>query len=169
MGGSAFGKEAVRSSIRSSIGWLSCRVVWLGSSLGKRAFLMPILDHIGINVTDSPRSKEFYARALAPLGISLVMEFGSACGFGKNGKPELWIGSGKTSFQTPEQIAIITPVHVCLIAKDRSEVDAFYAAAIAAGGRDNGKPGLRPEYHANYYGAFVLDPDGHNIEAAVHS
>jgi catechol 2,3-dioxygenase-like lactoylglutathione lyase family enzyme len=130
---------------------------------------MAILDHIGINVTDIARSKAFYTDALRPLGITLVMEYGPACGFGKNGKPDFWVGAGKTSFQSPEQVAVITPVHVCFAAKDRAEVDAFYTAAIAAGGRDNGKPGLRPEYHANYYGAFVIDPDGHNIEAAVHS
>ena len=130
---------------------------------------MPIIDHIGINVTDSARSKAFYTQALAPLGISLVMEFGAACGFGRNGKPELWIGSGGMTFQTPAQLQVITPVHVCLIAKDRAEVDAFYAAALAAGGRDNGPPGLRAIYHPNYYGAFVLDPDGHNIEAVVHT
>lgn len=130
---------------------------------------MPILDHIGINVTDSARSKAFYAKALEPLGISLVMEFGPSCGFGRDGKPELWITSGTTSYQRPEQIRTITPVHVCLVAKDRAEVDAFHAAALAAGGRDNGAPGLRAEYHPNYYGAFVLDPDGHNLEAVVHA
>jgi catechol 2,3-dioxygenase-like lactoylglutathione lyase family enzyme len=129
---------------------------------------MSILDHVGINVTDSARSKAFYAQALAPLGITLLMDFGSASGFGKNGKPEFWIAAGKATFQTPEQIAVITPAHICLVAEDRAAVDAFYAAAIAAGGRDNGKPGLRPEYHAKYYGAFVIDPDGHNIEACVH-
>jgi catechol 2,3-dioxygenase-like lactoylglutathione lyase family enzyme len=129
---------------------------------------MSILDHVGINVTDGARSKAFYAQALAPLGITLLMDFGTASGFGRNGKPEFWISAGKTTFQTPEQIAVITPVHICLVAKDRAEVDAFYAAAIAAGAKDNGKPGLRPEYHAKYYGAFVIDPDGHNIEACVH-
>jgi catechol 2,3-dioxygenase-like lactoylglutathione lyase family enzyme len=130
---------------------------------------MSSLDHIGISVTDSERSKAFYTKALAPLGITLVMEFGPACGFGRNGKPDFWFGSGTMKFQTAEQIKTITPVHVCFTAKDRAEVDAFYAAAIAAGGRDNGKPGLRPEYHAAYYGAFVLDPDGHNVEACIHA
>jgi len=130
---------------------------------------MPILDHIGLNITDYARAKGFYEKALAPLGISIVMEFGTACGFGRDGKPELWVGEGATHFQTPEQVRVITPIHVALIARSRAEVDAFHVAALAAGGRDNGAPGLRPEYHASYYGAFVLDPDGHNIEAVVHA
>jgi catechol 2,3-dioxygenase-like lactoylglutathione lyase family enzyme len=131
--------------------------------------MVKVIDHIGINVGDYERSRHFYERALAPLGLSLVMEYGQAAGFGREGKPEFWIGSGKTSFQSPDQIVVITPVHVCFSAADRPTVDAFHKAAIAAGGRDFGAPGLRPHYHANYYGAFVLDPDGHNVEAAVHS
>ena len=127
----------------------------------------PILDHIGINVSDFERAKAFYTTALAPLGITLVMEFGKAAGFGK-GKPDLWVGEGKTSFQKPEQLKPITPVHVCLKAKSREEVEAFYRAALEAGAKDFGAPGLRPHYHPNYYGAFVLDPDGHNIEAVFH-
>ena len=130
---------------------------------------MSSLDHIGINVTDYARSKVFYEKALAPLGITLVMEYGKAAGFGRGGKPDFWVGEGATSFQKPEQLVDITPVHVCFAAKTRADVDAFHAAAIAAGGRDNGKPGLRPEYHANYYGAFVIDSDGHNVEAAIHT
>ena len=130
---------------------------------------MPILDHIGINVTDYAKSKAFYERALAPLGIGPIMEYGTACGFGRNKKPDFWIGQGVTRFQKPEQVAIITPVHVCFVATGRVEVDAFYAAAIAAGARDNGGPGISKEYHPSYYGAFVLDPDGHNIEACIHT
>ncbi len=130
---------------------------------------MPSLDHIGINASDYARAKTFYTHALAPLGITLVMEFGKAAGFGRDGKPDFWIGEGTTRFQKPEHIAIITPVHVSFVATSRAEVDAFHAAALAAGGRDNGKPGLRAEYHASYYGAFVLDPDGHNIEAVTHT
>jgi catechol 2,3-dioxygenase-like lactoylglutathione lyase family enzyme len=130
---------------------------------------MHVLDHIGINVSDYEKAKTFYVKALAPLGIDLVMEWGKASGFGRNGKPELWIGEGATRFQKPEHLKIITPVHVCLTARSRAEVDAFHAAALAAGARDNGAPGLRPEYHANYYGAFVIDSDGHNIEAAIHT
>ncbi|HWZ89282.1 MAG TPA: VOC family protein [Polyangiaceae bacterium] len=127
-----------------------------------------IIDHIGINVADYPRAKAFYTAALAPLGITLIVEFGSAAGFGRDKKPELWLGAGKTEFQTDEQVEIITPVHVCLAARSRAEVDAFHAAALAAGGRDNGAPGIRAHYHPGYYGAFALDPDGHNIEAVFH-
>jgi catechol 2,3-dioxygenase-like lactoylglutathione lyase family enzyme len=130
---------------------------------------MTILDHVGINVSDYARSKAFYEKALAPLGITVAMEYGKAAGFGRGPKPDFWIGEGKTSFQTEEQIRVITPVHVALVARSREEVDAFYAAAIAAGGQDHGKPGLRPEYHAGYYGAFVKDPDGHNVEAVHHT
>src|SRR5579862_7851050 len=129
---------------------------------------MPILDHIGINVSDYERSKAFYEKALAPLGIKPVMEWGKACGFGHDRKPDFWMAQGQTSFQQPEHLAHITPVHVAFVARSRQEVDAFHAAALAAGGRDHGKPGPRPEYHAGYYGAFVLDPDGHNVEAVVH-
>jgi predicted lactoylglutathione lyase len=97
------------------------------------------------------------------------MEFGKAGGFGRDHKPDFWVGEGATRFQSPEQLDPITPVHVSFVARSRAEVDAFHAAALAAGARDNGGPGLRPEYHANYYGAFVLDPDGHNIEAVIHT
>jgi catechol 2,3-dioxygenase-like lactoylglutathione lyase family enzyme len=130
---------------------------------------MAILDHIGINVTDYARSKAFYEKALAPLGIEVIMEFGSFCGFGRDGKPDFWIGQGTTSYQTPEHLSPITPVHVSFAARSRAEVDAFHTAALAAGGRDFGKPGLREVYHPNYYGAFVLDPDGHNVEANIHT
>jgi catechol 2,3-dioxygenase-like lactoylglutathione lyase family enzyme len=130
---------------------------------------MPILDHIGINVKDYAASKAFYEKALAPLGITLVMEYGTAAGFGRDKKPDLWIGQGKTSFQKDEQLVHITPVHVCLVARSRAEVDAFHKAAVAAGAKDHGAPGIRKEYHANYYGAFVLDPDGHNLEAVIHT
>jgi catechol 2,3-dioxygenase-like lactoylglutathione lyase family enzyme len=125
-----------------------------------------MLDHIGIPIADYARSKAFYEKALAPLGYSLVMEVPQtgngerAAGFGANGKPDFWIGSeGRLNHA----------VHIALLAKDRATVDAFYRAALAAGGNDNGAPGLRPHYHANYYGAFVLDPDGHNIEAVCHA
>ena len=127
-----------------------------------------MIDHIGFSVSDYARAKAFYLKALAPLGYVLVMEVGAdrtesrtpAAGFGAGGKPDFWIGGeGKLE----------KPVHVALQTKDRATVDAFYRAAIAAGGKDNGAPGLRPHYHANYYGAFVLDPDGHNIEAVCHA
>jgi catechol 2,3-dioxygenase-like lactoylglutathione lyase family enzyme len=125
-----------------------------------------MLDHIGFPVSDYARSKVFYEKALAPLGYVLVMEVTqtandrAAAGFGANGKPDFWIG-GEGSLNKP--------IHIAIAAKARATVDAFYRAALAAGGRDNGAPGLRPHYHPNYYGAFVLDPDGHNIEAVCHS
>jgi catechol 2,3-dioxygenase-like lactoylglutathione lyase family enzyme len=130
---------------------------------------MAIFDHIGINVRDYARSRAFYTKALAPLGITLVMEFEKFCGFGRDGKPDFWIGAGKMTFQNDEQARVITPVHLCFAARTRAEVDAFYREAMAAGAKDNGPPGIRAQYHPNYYGAFVLDPDGHNIEAAIHT
>ena len=126
-----------------------------------------VIDHMGFGMSDYERSKAFYERALAPLGITLVMEMSPeqtengvvACGFGRDGKPEFWIGSdGKT---TPK-------MHVAFLARSRAEVRAFHEAALMAGGIDNGPPGIRAHYHPNYYGAFVLDSDGHNIEAVCH-
>ena len=126
-----------------------------------------MLDHVGFKVSDFARSKAFYERALAPLDVALVMEVtpeqsgGSAhAGFGNGHKPWFWISTGDAPHGG---------THVAIVAPSRANVDAFHAAAIAAGGRDNGAPGLRPHYHANYYGAFVLDPDGHNIEAVCHA
>ena len=125
-----------------------------------------MIDHIGFPVSDYPRAKAFYEKALGPLGYVLVMEVQQnandalAAGFGANGKPDFWIGG---------EGALNKPVHIAITAKDRPAVDAFYQAAMAAGAKDNGPPGLRPQYHANYYGAFVLDPDGHNIEAVCHT
>jgi catechol 2,3-dioxygenase-like lactoylglutathione lyase family enzyme len=121
-----------------------------------------MLDHIGLQVKDLERSKAFYTAALAPLGYSLLMEFPGVAGFGKDGKPEFWIGN------RPGGGAPHTGVHVAFVAADRPRVDAFYAAAIAAGGKDNGAPGVRAIYHPAYYGAFVLDPDGNNAEAVCH-
>jgi catechol 2,3-dioxygenase-like lactoylglutathione lyase family enzyme len=129
---------------------------------------MSILDHVTLVVSDYARSKAFYEKALAPLGIRPIMEFGQACGFGRDGKPEFWIGTGPTSFQKPEQLKIITPTHLAFAARTRADVDAFYEAALAAGAKDFGAPGPRPQYHPGYYGAFVLDPDGHDIEAVIH-
>jgi catechol 2,3-dioxygenase-like lactoylglutathione lyase family enzyme len=130
---------------------------------------MSILDHVGLNVADYDRAKAFYQKALEPLGVTLLMEFGTVGGFGRDGKPDFWIGQGKTTFQTEEQVRIITPIHVSFSARNKEEVDAFYRAALAAGGKDNGAPGPRPEYHPGYYGAFVIDPDGHNVEAVIHT
>jgi len=125
-----------------------------------------MIDHTGVVVSDFERSKRFYGAALAPIGFRLVVEFPAAvtghadvAGFGEPPKPEFWISKG-----TPNAPAI----HVAFRVESRALVDAFHAAALAAGGRDNGAPGLRPEYHPNYYGAFVLDPDGNNIEAVCH-
>jgi catechol 2,3-dioxygenase-like lactoylglutathione lyase family enzyme len=133
---------------------------------------LSILDHIGIPVRDYAKSKAFYIAALAPLGVGVLMEFPGVGGFGAGNKPELWIGEGRVtdeSYWRPEHRAGMAPVHVAIVAKDRAAVDAFHAAALAAGGVDHGAPGLRPEYHPGYYGAFVLDPDGNNIEAVHHT
>ena len=125
-----------------------------------------MIDHIGFSVSDYARAKAFYERALAPLGYVLVMEVNAqetgalVAGFVRGGKPDFWIG---------DEGRLQLPVHVAFLADDRPMVDAFYRAAIAAGGKDNGAPGLRPHYHPNCYGAFVLDPDGHNIEAVCHA
>ena len=120
-----------------------------------------MIDHIGIDVKDFAKSKAFYEKALAPLGYEKIKEFdfeGGIAGFGIGGKPDFWIGKGGNRQE----------IHVAFRATSRKQVDDFYAAAIAAGGTDNGKPGLRPEYHANYYGGFVIDFDGNNVEAAFH-
>jgi catechol 2,3-dioxygenase-like lactoylglutathione lyase family enzyme len=125
-----------------------------------------VIDHIALHVRDIARATEFYLEALAPLGIAVVMQVsaeatghGAAVGFGAAQKPFFWLGEGGEASG---------PMHVAFVAPDRAGVDAFYAAAIKAGAADNGKPGLRPEYHANYYGAFVIDPDGNNVEAVCH-
>jgi catechol 2,3-dioxygenase-like lactoylglutathione lyase family enzyme len=120
-----------------------------------------MLDHMGFGVSDYGRSKAFYAQALAPLGISLLMEpIAEVAGFGAGGKPFFWIDSRGEPVRGH--------LHVAFAAGDRATVDAFHAAALAAGGTDNGAPGVRAIYHPNYYGAYVLDPDGHNIEAVCH-
>ena len=123
-----------------------------------------MIDHTGVSVANVAKSKAFYRTALAPLGYELVMEWETFAGFGVPPKPDFWIGEGM-----PNSPPNSPPVHVAFRADTRAHVDAFYRAAIAAGGKDNGAPGLRPHYHANYYGAFVLDPDGHNIEAVCHA
>jgi catechol 2,3-dioxygenase-like lactoylglutathione lyase family enzyme len=128
-----------------------------------------MIDHIGFPVSDYERSKAFYGKALAPLGYRLIMEVSGehteskapAAGFGgSDGKPDFWIGG---------EGGLAGVLHVAIVADDRATVDAFHRAALAAGGTDNGGPGLRPQYHPNYYGAFVLDPDGHNVEAVCHT
>jgi catechol 2,3-dioxygenase-like lactoylglutathione lyase family enzyme len=125
-----------------------------------------MLDHTGFAVTDFERSKDFYIKALAPLSIELFVEVtaeqtggGAHAGFGANQKPFFWIGDGGRP---------AGPVHVAFTAQSRAEVNAFYSAGMEAGGRDNGGPGLRQHYLPSYYSAFVLDPDGNNIEAVCH-
>jgi catechol 2,3-dioxygenase-like lactoylglutathione lyase family enzyme len=118
-----------------------------------------MFDHIGIGVTKLAASKAFFLAALRPLGVELVMEGPYGIGLGQQKKPSLWL------FETKEKPAHL---HIALSAESRSQVDDFYRAALGAGGKDNGAPGLRPHYHANYYGAFVIGPDGHNIEAVCH-
>jgi catechol 2,3-dioxygenase-like lactoylglutathione lyase family enzyme len=121
-----------------------------------------MLDHAGFAVSDYQRSKAFYAQALAPLGITLLMEpMGQAAGFGKDGKPFFWVEM--------RGAAVTGRLHIAFRVDSRGEVDAFHAAALAAGGTDNGAPGVRAIYHPHYYGGYVLDPDGHNIEAVCHT
>ena len=121
------------------------------------------LDHIAIATADYAKSLAFYERALAPLGIITQMKFegeeGNVAGLGVD-SPVFWVGDGG---------AVQGRIHLAFSAPNRAAVDAFYAAAIAAGGRDNGGPGLRPNYHPNYYAAYVFDPDGHNIETVCHA
>jgi catechol 2,3-dioxygenase-like lactoylglutathione lyase family enzyme len=119
-----------------------------------------MLDHIGFAVKDVEASRKFYVAALAPLGVGVAMEFAGHVGLGRDGRPQLWLSQGQP---TPSRL------HLAFRARNRAEVDAFHAAALKAGGSDNGAPGLRPHYHPNYYGAFAIDPDGHNIEAVCHS
>ena len=124
------------------------------------------MDHVGIGVADLEASLAFYDAALAPLGIKRLMSYGAMpgqvdhVGYGDGVKPYFWIGRG-------EQVGGY--VHLAFAAPDRASVDAFYSAALGAGGRDNGPPGLRPQYHAGYYGAFVLTPEGLNMEAVHHT
>ena len=125
-----------------------------------------MFDHVGILVSDYEKSRDFYVQALAPTGHSKLVELVDAhagdaptAGFCHEDGSDFWIRPGDRT--TPR-------VHIAFRVPSRAVVDAFYEAAIAAGGKDNGAPGLRPHYHANYYGAYVLDPDGHNIEAVCH-
>ena len=125
-----------------------------------------MLDHTGIAVSDWTKSKRFYEAALKPLAIAVLLEVtpeqsggGAHAGFGKGDKAFFWIGTGQH---------VSGPTHFAFTAESRAVVDEFYRAALAAGGRDNGAPGIREYYHPNYYGAFVLDPDGNNVEAVCH-
>ncbi len=118
-----------------------------------------MIDHIGFGVKDAAASKEFYGPALAPLGIGVIMEWQGHVGMGRAGRPQFWFSASTTPS---------SPLHIAFEAENREQVRAFYAAALRAGASDNGPPGLRPHYHSHYYGAFVIDPNGHNIEAVCH-
>jgi catechol 2,3-dioxygenase-like lactoylglutathione lyase family enzyme len=118
-----------------------------------------VFDHVGIGASDLAASKAFYLQALAPLGVGVVMEFPEAVGLGQGREPWFWLGK---ALHTP------TPIHLAFAAASRRQVDEFYRAALAAGAKDNGPPGFRPHYHPNYYAAFVIGPDGHNVEAVCH-
>jgi catechol 2,3-dioxygenase-like lactoylglutathione lyase family enzyme len=135
-----------------------------------------MIDHMTFRVADIARSKAFYAAALAPLGYApcfdqrfdavQVVGFGYADAAVPGGtRIDTWLVDGPS----PHGAGVTTGCHLCWAAPDRGAVDAFHAAALAAGGRDNGAPGLRPEYHPHYYGAFVIDPDGNNVEAVCHA
>ena len=119
-----------------------------------------MIDHLGVKAADFPAARDFYLKALAPLGIGVVMEVPGyeGIGLGKDGKPFFWVSKGDPS----------PGLHLAFAARSRAEVDAFHAAALAAGAKDNGAPGLRPHYHPNYYGGFVIDPNGINLEAVCH-
>ena len=119
-----------------------------------------MFDHVGLTVSDLERSRAFYTAALAPLGITELARYDGFIGFGGD-HPKFWIAQGGAAQPKPR-------THVAFAAVTRLEVDAFHRAALPAGGVDNGPPGLRADYHPDYYGAFVLDPDGHNVEAVCH-
>ena len=118
-----------------------------------------MFDQLGFGVADYTASKSFFLTALEPLGAAMVMEGEHGLGIGSKGKPSLWL------FQTAEKPL---PMHIAFAAERRQQVDDFHRAALAAGGKDNGAPGIRAHYHPNYYGAFMIAPDGHNVEAVCH-
>jgi catechol 2,3-dioxygenase-like lactoylglutathione lyase family enzyme len=117
-----------------------------------------MIHHIAVGTADFAKSRAFYEKALEPLGYAVLMEFGPAVGIGKDGKPDFWIYGD----QAPSP-----HLHVAFAAESRAQVDAFYKAAMAAGGRDNGPPGIVAEYRPDYYAAYVFDPDGYNVEAVI--
>jgi len=129
----------------------------------------PMIDHFGITVANYEKSRDFYNAALGPLGYSTLMELTkeklpelphqALCGLGADGKPDFWLHPGDV---------VTPPTHIAFQAKSREQVDAFFEAALAAGAKSNGEPGLRAHYHPTYYGAFVIDINGHNLEAVCH-
>ena len=118
-----------------------------------------IIDQVGISVSNYDRAKEYYRKILATLGYQLIEETKGWAGFGKDNLPQFWIGEGDR---------VNNPTHVAFVAENREQVELFYDAAIDTGAKDNGKPKIRQEYHYYYYGAFVIDPDGHHIGAVCH-
>lgn len=123
--------------------------------MAERSFF---IDHLTLRVRDLELSRKFYEQALAPFGIHIVESSQGPIGFGPEGREDFWIKEGETA----------APVHLAFAASDRATVDEFHRAALDAGGRDNGAPGLRPHYHSGYYAAYVIDPDGNNLEAVFH-
>jgi catechol 2,3-dioxygenase-like lactoylglutathione lyase family enzyme len=121
-----------------------------------------VIDHLDFAVADLPRSRAFYLSALTPLGMAIHSEDAGGVIFSLRGRPLLCLDA-------PHVRSTPGPIHFAFEAADRESVDAFHASALVAGGRDNGAPGLRPQYHPNYYAAFVIGPDGHNIEAVCHA
>jgi catechol 2,3-dioxygenase-like lactoylglutathione lyase family enzyme len=119
-----------------------------------------MIDHLTLTVPDVARSVAFYSRALGPLGFGVTMRFENFVGIGTKTKPFFWLKAGPVP---------TTPMHLAFVAPSREAVDAFHAEALAAGAHDDGPPGLRPHYHPDYYGAFVVDVDGHPIEAVCHT
>jgi catechol 2,3-dioxygenase-like lactoylglutathione lyase family enzyme len=119
-----------------------------------------MIDHVSVRVSDFSRLLAFYREALAPIGYEVIMEYPGAVGLGAEGKPDLWL------MQTDQPL---NPTHLALGTAARAPIDAFYAAGLAAGGTDNGPPGLRLDYHPTYYAAYVRDPEGNNIEVVCHA
>lgn len=118
-----------------------------------------MIDHVTLRVHDLAASKAFYTALLRPLGYAVIADYPEVAGLGAGGKPDLWLAADPAA----------APQHLAFAAASRAAVDAFHAAGLAAGGRDNGAPGLRVHYHPNYYGAFIDDPSGHHVEAVIHT
>jgi catechol 2,3-dioxygenase-like lactoylglutathione lyase family enzyme len=128
-----------------------------------------MIDHIVLTVQSCEKSKAFYLKALKPLGYGLVKEYPGGAGFGADGRPSFWIGEARPGYWTDAHGASRSPTHIALRAPSRAAVRAFHAAALEAGGMDYGAPEIRAKYHPNHYGAFVLDPDGNNLEAVINT